>query len=92
MCFWRNVFYIGCKHYRRDPVEYIEANHTDMRCEGWDDDGNEMQSQTRDGTPYTKALPGNCMNCKYLASLKKNKDKRSGGGSGGNGSSSMTKA
>ncbi|CAD0039228.1 unnamed protein product, partial [Aureobasidium pullulans] len=87
MCFWRNVYYVDCKHYSRDPVACIEANHTDTHCEGWDDDDKEMQSQTRDGTPYTKALPGDCMDCKYRARLKKIKDSKSGGGPGGRGSS-----
>ncbi|THX26616.1 hypothetical protein D6C77_09526 [Aureobasidium pullulans] len=92
MCFWRNVYYVDCKHYSRDPVACIEANHTDTHCEGWDDDDKEMQSQTRDGTPYTKALPGDCMDCKYRARLKKIKDSKSGGGPGGRGSSGRVKA
>ncbi|THX91762.1 hypothetical protein D6D08_02921 [Aureobasidium pullulans] len=92
MCFWRNVYYVDCKHYSRDPVACIEANHTDTHCEGWDDDDKEMQSQTRDGTPYTKALPGDCMDCKYRARLKKIKDSKSGGRSGGRGSSGRVKA
>ncbi|TIA44338.1 hypothetical protein D6C79_06405 [Aureobasidium pullulans] len=70
----------------------VVAMHKDTHCEGWDDDDKEMQSQTRDGTPYTKALPGDCMDCKYRASLKKSKDSKSGGRSGGRGSSGRVKA
>ncbi|CAD0110505.1 unnamed protein product [Aureobasidium uvarum] len=93
MCFWRHVYYIDCKHYSRDPVECTEAYRTNMRCEGWEADDKEMESQTASGTSYTKAEPGECMDCKYMAMLRRNtNNKKSGSGSGGKASGSKTKA
>jgi hypothetical protein len=51
MCFWKEVYYIVCRHYSKDPVEGIEAYNADMRCKDWDAADNEMESQTANGTP-----------------------------------------
>lgn len=93
MCYWRHVYYIACKHYTRDPVECINADRTGMRCEGWDADDKEIESRTGNGTSYTKAVPEKCMDCKYLANMRRNADdKKSGGGSGGNPSGTKAEA
>lgn len=70
MCFWREVYYIFCRYYNRDPVECIDAEQTDERCEYWDADDKEMESQTANGTPYTKAEPTICMDCKYWKKIR----------------------
>lgn len=85
MCYWRYVYHIVCKHYTRDPVECIDADRTGMRCENWDADDNEIESRTANGTFYTKAESDKCMDCRYLANMRRNAaaDKKSEGGSGG---------
>jgi len=70
MCFWREVYYIFCRHYSRDPVERIDAKRTDERCEDRDADDKEMESQTANGTPYIKAELAICMDCKYRKALR----------------------
>ena len=70
MCFWREVYYIFCRHYSRDPVECIDAKQTNERCEDWDTDDKEMESRTANGTPYIKAEPTICMDCKYKRVLR----------------------
>lgn len=83
MCYWRHVYHIVCKHYTRDPVECIDADHTGMRCEGWDAVDKEIESQTASGTSYTKAEPDTCMNCRYMVNMRRNaSDGKSRGGSG----------
>lgn len=85
MCYWLYVYHIVCKHYTRDPVECIDADRTGMRCENWDADDNEIESRTANGTFYTKAESDKCMDCRYLANMRRNAaaDKKSEGGSGG---------
>lgn len=81
MCFWREVYYIFCRHYSRDPVECIDAKQTKERCEDWDADDKEMESQTANGTPYIKAEPTICINCKYRRVLREQAvSRRSGRG------------
>jgi hypothetical protein len=65
MCFWKEVYYIVCRHYSKDPVECIEAYNADMRCKDWDAADNEMENQIANGTPYIKAVNGICMDCRY---------------------------
>ncbi|KAH0282731.1 hypothetical protein M436DRAFT_66039 [Aureobasidium namibiae CBS 147.97] len=69
MCFWREAYYIFCRHCSRDPVECVDAKRTDERCENWDADDKEMESQTANSTPYIKAEPAICMDCEYRGSL-----------------------
>jgi hypothetical protein len=83
MCFWKNVYYIVCQHYSRDPVECMDAQQRDLRCEDWEADDKEMESQTANGTPYIKAVADICMDCRYEKMRRRAANKKSRRGPGG---------
>lgn len=85
MCYWRYVCHIVCKHYTRDPIECFDADHTGIRCAGWKADHNDVESRTGNDTPYTKAEPDKCIDCKYQANMRRDADDKESGGGGGSG-------
>jgi hypothetical protein len=91
MCFWKNVYYTVCQHYSRDPVECMDAQQRDLRCEDWEADDKEMESQTANGTPYIKAVADICMDCRYEKMRRKAANKKSRRGPEGEASGSKTK-
>jgi len=70
----------------------MDAKRTDERCDDWDADDKEMESQTANGTPYIKAEPAICMDCRYRKKLRAQAaSKRSRRGPGGQASESKSK-
>jgi hypothetical protein len=69
MCMWRTVFWIVCRHRRKQVVKCFEDDEFDAPCDDWDDQSNEQQTLTHDGRPYTLALNEMCPGCRWEAVL-----------------------
>jgi hypothetical protein len=103
MCMWRAIYWIVCRHMKKQVVNCFAVGDFDTPCEGWDEEDNEQQSLTQNGRPYIRALNEMCPECRWEILLdeleeqgrrreereRRDKERRDSGTNGINGTNGM---